>query len=622
MALMEFRGSIGIRYLSGPRLARAAAAGAHRVIASADQLDRINVFPVADSDTGKNLSATMWTVLHTLRGLRTPGVGEVAGKMAQAALQGARGNSGVIFAQFFQGLAEGLAGRRRVDLVGFSQALKRAAARAWDALAVPKEGTILSAISAFASRMEELAGRLGDFVPAMREGLEAAQKALRESRYILPSLQAAGVVDAGALGFVRFLEGIVHYISTGELDEIGRRGLSPREERAKVSYEPQSISFRYCTECTLKGEKLPAGEIKAALGELGDSVVVAGSPTFLHLHVHTNTPARAFEVARAYGEVAGEKVDDMWAQHAEAYAPRKAGELALVVDTTCDLPERLMTRYRIHIVPVWLELDGQGFKDRVELTPAEFYRRMREARSASTSQPSPGEFLTVFRRLGESFPHLVVLTLAADLSGTWSVAQGAARDLADQGPSIRVVDTGTLSAGLGLVAWAAARGIEAGLGPEQVAALARETTGRIGFWAGLPDLEPLGKSGRVPWVAGWLSGRLRLGMVIKVGGGKISPVAPAWGHRQLLTKVTNLAARALKGMRRPVAIIPHAAAVGAAEALAGRLAEAFRAPDFEIHILDASPALGVHAGLGAFGVALLDMDWVDRRIEELAEEGT
>jgi len=106
-------------------------------------------------------------------------------------------------------------------------------------------------------------------------------------------------------------------------------------------------------------------------------------------------------------------------------------------------------------------------------------------------------------------------------------------------------------------------------------------------------------------------------MVVAIGGGKISPVAPAWGTRQLLTKLVSLATRALRGMERPAAIIPHAAAIGAAEALAGRLAEAARSPAFSAHIVDASPALGVHAGLGSFGVALLDMAWVDRRIDEL-----
>jgi hypothetical protein len=594
-------------------------AGAHRVIASADLLDRINVFPVPDADTGQNLSATLWAVLHGLRGCRASGVGEVAQAIAQAALRGARGNSGVILAQFFQGLAEGLGEQVRVELSGFSQALTRAASRARQALAEPKEGTILSSISAFARRVEELAGRLGDFVPTLREGLAAARQALRESREILPSLKAAGVVDAGALGFVRFLEGIVRYISTGEVDELARTMAEPEPEKARVKYEPASISFRYCTECTLSGTDLPCEEIKRAWGELGDSVVVAGGADFLHLHVHTNVPARALEVAARFGEVNSPKVDDMWAQHAEAFGEPKAGAIALVVDTSCDLPDRIMTRHRIHIVPLRVRVGGREYRDRVELTPGEFYRLMSGDPQVGTSQPPPADFLEVYRHLGRNFSQLLALVLAKDLSGTWNSAYLASKEVSQPGLEVEVVDSGTLSGGLGLVAWAAALGIEAGLSLPQVVELARRAARQVKFWGGLPNLEPLGRSGRVPWVAGWLSGRLRLGMVISVGGGQIRPVAPGWGARQLLGKVVGLASQAISGMSRPLVVIPHAAAAGVAEALAGRVAEAAPGPDAEIHIVDASPALGVHAGLGAFGVALLDKAWVEQEIERLEE---
>ena len=613
---MALRNPIGIRYLSGPRLKRAVVAGAYRVIGSSDILDRINVFPVADSDTGKNMSATMWAVLQRLRSCRAMHVGEVAGTVAEAALRGARGNSGVIMAQFFQGLAEGLAEERRVEIRSLARALGQAAARARQALAAPKEGTILSAISAFATRAEELAERFGDFVPVLREGLSAAREAVRKSRDILPALREAGVVDAGALGFVRFLEGIVHYITTGEVDEVGRVGPSPVGPKAEVKFDPASILFRYCTECTLEGEGLPAEEVKAALSELGNSVVVAGSPTLLHLHVHTNTPARVLEIARGFGKTAAEKVDDMWAEHAEAYGEPKAGRIALVVDTSCDLPDHLMTRYRIQIVPLRVRLGEQEYRDRVELTPGAFYERIKGARAAGTSQPPPADFLEAFVHLGQTFRHVVALVLAADLSGTWNAARVAAEELKGKGIDVQVVDTGTLSAGLGLCAWAAAKGAEAGLGPGQVAQLAKEAAARVRFWVGLPDLSPLGRSGRVPWVAGWLSGRLRVGFVVSVGQGKIHPVAPAWGIRGLLSRIVSLAEGALREMRHPVAIIPHASATGVAEALAGRIAESCRTRKLKLHMVDASPALGVHAGLGAFGVALLDMDWVERRIEE------
>ncbi|MBC7093082.1 DegV family EDD domain-containing protein [Candidatus Bipolaricaulota bacterium] len=607
----------GIAHLTGDRLRRAVAAGARKVIASADQLDQINVFPVADFDTGKNLATTMWAILQELRGVQRQPVAEVSQAVAQAALHGARGNSGVIVAQFFQGLAEGLAGKLRVDVPAFAHAVRRAAERSWEALATPKEGTILSVISAFAARVEELARGMADFVPLVKEGFTAAEAALERTRGALPALRAAGVVDAGALGFVRFLQGIIHYIATGHTEEVGRAGVTPTPEKAQVKYDPAGVAFRYCTECTVRGVVLPQDAVKEALSTLGDSVVVAGSATFLHLHVHTNTPARVVEVARGFGEVAEEKVDDMWAQHTEAAGEAVKGELVVVVDTSCDLPEFLMTRYRIPIVPLRVRVGGQEFKDRIELTAHGFYQRMKEGADTGTSQPPPGDFLDMFRHLGQHYSGVLAVLLAKDLSGTWSVAAQAAGELAREGIRVEVVDSGTLSGGLALVTWATANGVQAGLGLAAAGALARECSRRVRFWAALPDLRPLARSGRVPWAAGWLTGRARLGLVVAATGGKIHPVAPALGTGGLVGRLAALAGKAMADMERPAVIIPHAMAIGAAEALAGRIAEARRSPGLEVHLVDASPALGVHAGLGAFGVGVLDMGWVDRRIAEL-----
>ncbi|HEU68316.1 MAG TPA: DegV family EDD domain-containing protein, partial [Candidatus Acetothermia bacterium] len=489
---------LGIRRITGERLRRAVTAGARRVVAQADYLDQINVFPVADFDTGKNLAATMGTILHVPQRPPWQLVGDAARELATAALRGARGNSGVIFAQFFHGLAEGLAGARFADARLFSEALARAATRSRQTVAEPKEGTILTAIAAFSSRVEELARDTEDFILLMQKGLGAAELALVETRATLPVLRDAGVVDAGALGFVRFVEGIVHYIATGRMEEVSLVGVNPPLDRPNVSYDPESIAFRYCTECVVEGYGMESEAVGRVLASLGDSVVVAGSPEVLHLHVHTNTPARVRELAAAFGTVAEEKVDDMWIQHAAVAEPAKAGP-ALVVDTSCDLPEFLMTRHRIAVVPVRVRVGTDEFRDRTELTVRGFYERVQSGAETSTSQPPPADFLDAFVHLGRRFSSILALVLAKDLSGTWNSACQAAREAAGTGCEIEVVDSGTLSGGLGLVAWAVARGMDAGLRLREAVQLAREAAKRVVFWAALPDLRSLARSGRAPW---------------------------------------------------------------------------------------------------------------------------
>jgi len=598
---------VKIRYLDGGRLRRAIVAGAKRVIASAAELDRINVFPVADADTGKNLAATMGAIVQRLQDLDTHHVGEVASSAAEAALYGARGNSGVIMAQFFQGLAEGLAGNWRVDVHPFAQAVRRAAERAWEALTDPKEGTVLSVLSAFARCVQEQARRLEDFVPLVSEGLKAAQETLRHTPEMLPVLRRAGVVDAGALGFVRFLEGIMRLIHTGEVAEIELPRVAPiRKEAVPKETAP---TFRYCVECALEGEEIDPAAVKGVLLELGDSVVVAGSRRLLRLHVHTNLPAYAFEAARPFGRVTGEKVDDMW----RAAPPGPREQIALVTDTSCDLPAHLLTRHRVALVPVRVRLGEEDFRDRVDLTQRAFYERLGEGVPASTSQPPPGDFHDVFTYLGHSHSGVLGVFLAGDLSGTFGVGLHVARELREEGLRIEVVDSGTLSAGLGLLVLAAVTALEADLDLDAAAELVREATARVKAWAALPDLMPLARSGRIPWAAGWLTHRARLGVMVDITGGKISPVAPIVGRGHFARKLLSLARGAMRSMKSPVAAVAHAAAPSAAERLAAKLSAAGAA---EVYVAPASPALGVHAGIGAVGVALLDWGWLESRIGE------
>ncbi len=601
-------GPVKIRYLDGYRLRRAIVAGAKRVIACAAELDRINVFPVADADTGKNLAATMGAIVRRLQETNSSHVGEVASSAAEAALYGARGNSGVIMAGFFQGLAEGLAGKWRVDARPFARAVRRAAERAWEALTDPKEGTVLSVLAAFAQSLQEGARRLEDFVPLVSEGLRAAQEALRRTQETLPVLRRAGVVDAGALGFVRFLEGVVRLIHTGEVAEIELPRAAPVPEGAVP--EEAAPAFRYCVECAVEGEGIDHAAVKEALLELGDSVVVAGSRHVLRLHVHTNLPAYVFEAARAHGRVTAEKVDDMWRT-----APPGPGEgIALVTDTACDLPPYLLARHRVALVPVRVHLGEEDLRDRLELTPGEFYAKLGEGVPVGTSQPPPGDFRDVFAYLGRTHVGVLGIFLAGGLSGTFGVGLQVARALRTEGLRIEVVDSGTISVGLGLVVLAAVAALGAGLGLEAAATIAREAADRVRAWAALPDLMPLARSGRIPWAAGWLTHRARLGMAVDITRGEIRPVAPVMGRAHLLRKLLSLAREAMRSMGAPMAGVAHAAAPSVAERLAAGLAAAGAA---EVHVAPASPALGVHAGIGAAGVALLDRSWLEARIREL-----
>src|ERR687894_115038 len=327
------------------RFRRAVASACAALESRRQEVNDLNVFPVADGDTGDNMAMTLRAVLAELdamegRDLDEIGRDELVATVARAALLGARGNSGVILSQIVRGAAEELASRpgELVDPVLVSAALARAADAAYASVRDPAEGTMLSAVRAMASRVaHDLAHmdpqRLGPDATAeeqdelLPEGLEPAPEAGKEAVQRGPEqlaiLRESGVVDAGAYGLTVILAGCLAAL---------RGAAAPRLEHqyapaALHRPEHESSSFRYCTNFAVTGQGLEAGRFTALLEQLGDSVLVVGDDRTLRVHVHTDDPDRAVALFERAGEVSRFDVADMHEQMADRSA-RLAGEAA------------------------------------------------------------------------------------------------------------------------------------------------------------------------------------------------------------------------------------------------------------------------------------------------------
>ncbi|HSS44965.1 MAG TPA: DAK2 domain-containing protein, partial [Thermoanaerobaculia bacterium] len=263
---------IAIGYLDGRRLSRAVVAGARFVADRAESLNRINVFPVPDGDTGTNIASTLQKIAAGIARIRQRHVRELSRVLADEAVGGAQGNSGAILAQFFCGFAEGLPDRPRVSTGDFGSAVVRAAESAYGAIARPVEGTILTVTRDWARYVAARASEIPDFAELLPASLKEAKRSLENTPRQMKALQKAGVVDAGAQAFVYLLEGIVRY-----LREAARRALPeapPEQVRAALfDKTSESILFRYCTEALLEGDALDRDALRRQAALLGDSVV-------------------------------------------------------------------------------------------------------------------------------------------------------------------------------------------------------------------------------------------------------------------------------------------------------------------------------------------------------------
>jgi DAK2 domain fusion protein YloV len=314
-----------------------------------EEVNDLNVFPVADGDTGDNMVLTLRAVLTELdrlsadaedRTIDDIGRDEIVASVARAALLGARGNSGVILSQLIRGAAEELASRpgELVDPVLIGAALARAADQAYGSVREPAEGTILTVVREMAHRVaSELAhmpdARLGAeasdgeqdlaLADVIQSALDAGQDSVRRGPDLLPVLREAGVVDAGGYGLTVMLAGILGALRGSEPPRLDHH------QAARVTH-PQhaSSTFRYCTNFAVTGEDLEQRAFIAALERLGDSVLVVGDATTLKVHVHTDDPDAATALFADHGVVSHLDVADMRIQVAERderLAARDAG---------------------------------------------------------------------------------------------------------------------------------------------------------------------------------------------------------------------------------------------------------------------------------------------------------
>jgi hypothetical protein len=582
-----------IAYLDGSRLLRAISAGIAHLFQRREYLNRINVFPVPDGDTGTNMAFTFKSILEAVSSAHHERVDELMQHVVAAALDGARGNSGAIMAQYFFGFSGAITGRHLLTADGLAQASNAGAAAAWKAMSAPVPGTLPTVLEDFSSELRDrVAAGVHDIRALLRHGLERARRSLANTPNLLPVLKQAGVVDAGAQGFVDLLDGIWTFIEHGRVDRM------PEQLMETVAVPPAGLEFgahRYCTECVIEGAALDRDAIMRAMGALdASSLVVAGGGQRVRVHVHVNSPSEVFLACERFGAIVQQKADDMRRQHGLL---NQSGRVAIVVDSGADIPPSEIERLGIHVVPVRLSFGDREYLDRVSLSNREFYELLKNAPEPPlTSQPPTQDFGRIYSLLTSHGYDVVSVGLSQQLSGTTAAAlQAAGR----QEPGrVRVVDSLSATAGQGLLAMFAAEAVEIGLSADEIEALLREQRPSTRVIAVANDLSYAVRGGRVPAWVKWLTDRLRINPVLTAS--REGKLRLGGFHAGRGARPRALARSAVKKMQPGAmyrVLIAHANdPAGAAEVR--RLILQQHGRIHSCHVTEAGPALGVHLGPG------------------------
>jgi len=599
---MSLEGPGPLVELDGRNLYYAFIAGARKVIENQVELNRINVFPVNDGDTGTNLAATIRSVMESIHPHRSYKI--TADRIAEATLMNARGNSGIIFAQFFYGLSIETGNLRSITLKQFAESLAKSVSYVYAAVARPVEGTMLTVIKDFADYIYSSRNKFSDFNNMLTGAFEILKKSLLETKSKLAILEKNNVVDAGAKGFVLFFEGIMEFVHNRNIRElISARSITIPFQKTEETVT-EKMNFRYCTEALIRECKIDREMLIKILESYGDSVVVAGSEKLRRIHIHTNVPSELFNTLRKTGTITFQKADDM-VRHFQTANERK-WKIALVTDSTCDLSPEFIDTYQINMIPINLNFGENHYLDKVTLQPEQFYNLLSESSDhPKSSQINENTFVNLYSHLASHYDSVIAIHLSDQLSGTFFSSQKAAHKIAGEfGKQITVLNSKNLSGSLGLIVLRAAQAIESGLSHDEVVSMAEKWIRNTRIYVSVKTLKYMVRGGRVSATKGLVAKLLNINPIVSINeAGKAVLFDKTFSQKANMEKVMSHIKKINDSQKIWNYIVLHANNKKSADWFTEKMEKLTNMKP--VSVVNISPVIGANAGAGAASVALL-----------------
>ena len=464
-------------------------AASKKIVLHQEEINRINVWPVADKDTGYNLAATLLGIEGVINQREYGSILELTRDIKEGAMVNARGNAGMIFTGYLIRFLEQIKSLDKIDGIKLSIAMRKGTKAAYRSIMNPTEGTILDAMKASGEKAYEWAKikKERNIIKILDESQKAAKIALEETKEKLEILKQNDVVDAGALGFVKileaWLESLKQIIPSAENNE--RPAISELKSEERLEYQYDMV-FQIRKIKTSELEKL-----KEELGLLGNSIDILESEDRIKIHIHSNFPEKIKEKIVNFG-ISEWKVEDM-AEQIRKISEKKP--LGLVVEEVADLPKEFLEKNGIIEIPFLTR-----FPDGEIVAKENLFKKLEEGVKTgrplpTASAPSFKDFLLVYQRALDRFEEIIVITLSSKLSGAYSSAK-IARSMVKEKKRISVFDCFSAEAGEGLAAFKIQELISQGKEKQEILEILKSFCPQIKVFGGLKDFTYLVRSGR------------------------------------------------------------------------------------------------------------------------------
>ena len=305
-----------IQYIEGKMLRDMFVSGANNLQNHKELVDKLNVFPVPDGDTGTNMSLTISYAMKELAKVENDSITEIGKSLSKGSLMGARGNSGVILSQIIRGFSKSIEGKEQISTEDLAKAFKNGSDTAYKAVIKPIEGTILTVVRESGEYAIKAAKKEKDLLKFLEMVTDEANKSLERTPELLKNLKEAGVVDSGGKGLVLIYEGMYEALKGNPIKAKDLNDSNVSEvKQAGTSINTEDIKFCYCTEFILESNSISDTEIRDIMLKYGDSLAVVGDEGIIKVHVHTNDPGLVLQDALKHGQLVTIKIENMKLQH-------------------------------------------------------------------------------------------------------------------------------------------------------------------------------------------------------------------------------------------------------------------------------------------------------------------
>lgn len=583
--------------------------GAKQVIYHKKELNAINMFPVPDGDTGSNLSYLMEMILRETK-WQEPSIITLE-QIKTACLRGSRGNSGTIFSQFIITMCNYLLKQSELKESHFLEMCEQSVQTAYQSVASPQDGTILTVMKTWVNVMKELSPRPTSIRTIIKNSMQEVHAALENTTNQLEVLKINNVVDAGAKGFVHFLQGTLASGEKTSEEAAGDNTLQGGwleaaagfvDEHSHSLSKEQVLQFRYCCEFLFElDEHSDIPFIQKKCSQAGDSMVFVSDNRQGKVHLHTNNPAQVAELLASAGRIRYQKVEDMRRQYEMIY--ERKSRIALVVDSACDLPQEFMDQHHIHLLPLHLQMGDSAYLDKVTLHPDAFYAKLEQSsEQPRTSQPTLDSIKLLYEQLVQHYDQVIAVHLSKELSGTFEASCLAAQQVAPD--RIQVINSQTLSGSYGLLVYLTAELIAQGKSAEEAVGALQQWIKRAEILVSVPTLKYMIRGGRVSPLQGKVANLLNMKPIVSIDAeGRSKLYGKTFFARSNVKKMFQMIRYIHQSNKIEQYVILHAGAPD-------KVDYCQRSMEFitgckPLYISEVAPVIGSNAGRGAVSIAMI-----------------